>query len=65
MQLLAAARRQEYARSVAALADEEKRTQALADQATGLKDLIARMEDEIEAAARAKAEAEAAAARNR
>lgn len=65
VQLLAAARRQEYARSVAALADEEKRTQALADQATGLKDLIARMEDEIEAAARAKAEAEAAAARNR
>jgi len=65
IQLLVAARRQEYARSMAALADEEKRTKALAEQATGLKDLISRMEDEVEAAAKAKADAEAAAARNR
>jgi septal ring factor EnvC (AmiA/AmiB activator) len=65
MQLLVDQRKKDRARSVAALEDEERRAVALAQQATSLKDLIARMEEEIEAAAKAKAEAEAAAARNR
>jgi len=65
MQLLVEQRKKDRDRSVAALEDEERRAVALAQQATSLKDLIARMEDEIEAAAKAKAEAEAAAARNR
>ncbi len=53
------------AASLAALAEEERRAEQLAQQATSLKDLISRMENEIEAAAVAKAEAEVAAARNR
>ncbi|HET7716250.1 MAG TPA: peptidoglycan DD-metalloendopeptidase family protein [Bauldia sp.] len=65
VQLLVEQRKNEYTRSVAALADEEERAEALAEQATSLKDLISRMEMEIEAAAKAKAEAEAAAEKNR
>lgn len=65
VQLLVEERKKDHARSVAALEDEEKRATALAGQATSLKDLIARMEKEIEAAAKAKADAEAAAAKNR
>ncbi len=65
VQLLVAARQRDRERSVAALETEEQRAEQLAAQATSLKDLIARMEDEIEGAAQAKAEAEAAAARNR
>jgi septal ring factor EnvC (AmiA/AmiB activator) len=65
VQLLVAERQRERERSVAALESEEQRAAELAEQATSLKDLIARMEDEIDAAAQAKAEAEAAAARNR
>ena len=65
MQLLVEQRKTDHAASVAALADEVRRSEALAEQATSLKDLIARMEKEVEAAAKAKAEAEAAAARNR
>ncbi len=65
VQLLVEERKKDHARSVAALADEEKRSEALAQQATSLKDLISRMEKEIEASARAKAEAEAAAEKNR
>jgi septal ring factor EnvC (AmiA/AmiB activator) len=48
--------------SAAALANEEKRAAALADQATSLRDLIARLEREEPAAAAASAEAEKAAA---
>ena len=47
--------------SASALAEEERRASALAEQATSLKDLIARMEKEIASAARAKAEADKAA----
>ena len=65
VQLLVDQRRKDRERSVAALEDEEKRTADLAAQATSLKDLITRMEDEVAASAQAKAEAEAAAARNR
>jgi len=65
VQLLVEQRQKDRDRSLAALKDEEKRAADLAAQATGLKDLIARMEDEVATAAQAKAEAEAAAARNR
>lgn len=65
IQLLVAQRRKDRDRSVAALADEERRAEQLAADATSLKDLIAGMEREIAAAAAAKAEAEAAADRNR
>ncbi len=51
--------------SAAQLAEQERRAGALAEQATSLKDLIARMEKEVAAAARAKAEAEAAAAKRK
>jgi septal ring factor EnvC (AmiA/AmiB activator) len=47
--------------SVEALAAEEERAASLAEQATSLKELIARMESEIAAAATAAAEAEKAA----
>jgi septal ring factor EnvC (AmiA/AmiB activator) len=65
VQLLIEKRKTEHSRTVAALADEEDRAEALARQATSLKELIATMEKEIEAAARAKAEAEEAARKNR
>lgn len=65
VQLLVEKRKEEYAQSVAALADEENKAEALADQATSLKELIATMERDIEAAAKAKAEAEEAARKNR
>lgn len=65
IQLLVEQRRKDRDRSLAALEDEERRAEQLAAEATSLKDLIAGMEREIEAAADAKAEAEAAADRNR
>jgi septal ring factor EnvC (AmiA/AmiB activator) len=65
VQLLVERRKEEHAHSVAALADEENKARALAEQATSLKELIATMEREIEAAAKAKAEAEEAARKNR
>jgi septal ring factor EnvC (AmiA/AmiB activator) len=65
LQLLIEERRKDQERSLVALAEEEGRAEALAAQATSLKELIARMEVEIAAAAKAKAEAEAAAEKNR
>jgi septal ring factor EnvC (AmiA/AmiB activator) len=50
--------------SLDALAGEERRAAALAEQATSLRDLIALMEKEIAAASRASAEAEKAAIAN-
>jgi septal ring factor EnvC (AmiA/AmiB activator) len=62
VQLLLEEKRKQRAVSAAALTDEETRSAALADQATNLKDLIARMETEIQAAAEASAEANKATA---
>ena len=60
--LLLEQKRAARAASADALANEEKRSAALADQATSLRDLIARLEREEPAAAAASAEAEKAAA---
>jgi septal ring factor EnvC (AmiA/AmiB activator) len=60
--LLLEQKRAQQAASVAALTNEEKRAAALADQATSLRDLIARLESQEPAAAAASAEAEKAAA---
>ncbi len=60
--LLLEQKRAARAASAEALANEEKRAAALADQATSLRDLIARMEREEPTAAAASAEAEKAAA---
>jgi septal ring factor EnvC (AmiA/AmiB activator) len=65
VQLLIEEKRDRRAASIDALAEEQRKAAALADQATGLKDLIARMEKEIAAAARASAAAEKAAEANR
>ena len=58
-------KRDRRAASIEALAEEQRRAVALADQATSLKDLIARTEKEIAAAARASAAAEKATEANR
>jgi len=63
VQILVEQRRRDHARSVAALADEEEKAAELASQATSLKDLISRMEQEIAVTARARADADAATAR--
>lgn len=60
--LLLAAKRQQRAASVEALANEERRAATLAEKATSLRDLIARMESENATAAAASAQAEKAAA---
>lgn len=60
--MLIAERQRQRATSMEALAAEERRAAILAEQATSLKDLIARMESEIAAAAEAAAEAARAAA---
>jgi septal ring factor EnvC (AmiA/AmiB activator) len=60
--LLLDEKRRQRTTSVEALADEEGRAAALAQQATGLRDLIARMESENPVAAAATAEADRAAA---
>ena len=60
--LLLDQKRAARAASVEALDNEQKRAAALADQATSLRDLIARLESEEPAAAAASAEAEKAAA---
>ena len=60
--LLLEQKRAARAASLEALSNEEKRAAALADQATSLRDLIARLEREEPAAAAASAEAEKAAA---
>ncbi len=60
--LLLEQKRAARAASADALANEEKRAAALADQATSLRDLIARLEREEPTAAAASAEAEKAAA---
>jgi septal ring factor EnvC (AmiA/AmiB activator) len=65
IEMLIAEKRDRRTASATALADEEKRAAALAAQATNLKDLIARMEKEINSAATAKAAADKAAADNR
>jgi septal ring factor EnvC (AmiA/AmiB activator) len=65
VQLLIEEKRDRRAASVEALAEEQRKAAALADQATSLKDLIARMEKEIAAAARASAAAEKATEDNR
>ena len=65
VQLLIEEKRDRRAASIQALADEQRKAATLADQATSLKDLIARMEKEIAAAARASAAAEKAAEANR
>ncbi len=59
--LLLEQKRAARAASAEALANEEARSKALADQATSLRDLIARMESEEPTAAAASAEAEKAA----
>jgi septal ring factor EnvC (AmiA/AmiB activator) len=59
--MLIAERQRQRDVSVEALAAEEQRAASLAEQATSLKELIARMESEIAAAAKAAAEAEKAA----
>jgi len=59
--LLIEERQNRRAASLEALADEEKRAAALADQATSLRDLIARMESENATAAAAATAAEKAA----
>jgi septal ring factor EnvC (AmiA/AmiB activator) len=61
IEILLEEKRKRRATSVEALAGEEQRAADLARQATGLKDLISRMESEIEVAAKAAAEAEVAA----
>ena len=65
VQFLIEEKRDRRAASIEALADEQHRAVALADQATSLKDLIARTEKEIAAAARASAAAEKATEANR
>ncbi len=60
--LLLEQKRAARAASAEALANEEKRAAALADQATSLRDLIAKLESQEPAAAAAAAEAEKAAA---
>lgn len=65
IEFLVAERQSQSDASAAELAAQESRAAALADQATGLKDLIGRMEKEITAAVKAKAEAEEAAAKRR
>src|SRR5262249_20325654 len=65
VQLLMDEKRDRRAASIQALADEQRKAAALAEQATSLKDLIARIEKEITAAARASAAAEKAAEANR
>jgi septal ring factor EnvC (AmiA/AmiB activator) len=65
VQLLIEEKRDRRAASIDALAEEQRKAAALADQATSLKDLIARMEKEIAASARASAAAEKAAEANR
>ncbi|MCB1489985.1 MAG: peptidoglycan DD-metalloendopeptidase family protein, partial [Bauldia sp.] len=64
-EFLIAERQKQRDSSAAQLAEQERRATALAEQATSLKDLIARMEKEVAAAARAKAEADAAAAKRK
>lgn len=49
VELLLAEKRRLYEQSSAALAEERQRAEALAGQATGLQDLIGRMEAEVEA----------------
>ena len=65
VQFLIEDKRDRRTASIDALAEEQRRAAALADQATSLKDLIARTEKEIAAAARASAAAEKAAEANR
>ena len=65
IEMLIAEKRDQRTASETALADEERRAATLAAQATNLKDLIARLEKEINAAAVAKAAADKAAADNR
>lgn len=65
IEFLIAERQNRRQASAAEVAEQERRAQALAGQATSLKDLIARMETEIAAAAKAKAEADAAAEKHR
>ncbi len=62
IQFLLEEKRNQASASAQALADEERRAAALAGQATNLKDLIARMEQQIAAASEAAAEAEKATA---
>jgi murein hydrolase activator len=64
-EMLIARRQDQRDASTAELADEQRHAAQLADQATSLKDLIAKMEKEVAAAVKAKAEAEAAAAKHR
>jgi len=64
IELLLDQKRQQREESVAALAEEEKRSADLAEQATGLRDLISTIEKQVAAAARASEEAERAAAAN-
>jgi septal ring factor EnvC (AmiA/AmiB activator) len=64
IRLLMEEKRQQRTASAEALAEEKRRSEALADQATGLRDLISLMEKEVAAAARAKLEAEKAAIAN-
>ena len=60
VQMLLDERRNQREASTAALADEEKKTAELADQASGLKELISGMEQQIASAAAAKASADRA-----
>jgi septal ring factor EnvC (AmiA/AmiB activator) len=60
--LLLAEKQRRRAASLEALANEQRRAAALAEHATGLRDLIARMESQNATAAAASAEAEKAAA---
>lgn len=53
VELLLAEKRRLYEQSSAALAEERQRAEALAGQATGLQDLIGRMEAEVEASKQA------------
>jgi septal ring factor EnvC (AmiA/AmiB activator) len=62
VQLLVEEKRNQASASAAELADEQRKAAALADKATSLKDLIARMEAQIAAAAETSAAAEKAAA---
>jgi septal ring factor EnvC (AmiA/AmiB activator) len=64
IRLLLEEKRQKRTASTEALAEEARRSAALADQATSLRDLIGLMEKEIAAAARASLEAEKAAIAN-
>ncbi len=63
IELLLAEKRRKRIASVEALASEERRATALAEQATSLRDLIARIQSENATAAVASAQAERAAAR--